>query len=201
LDGVSVTIRAGCLTAVMGPSGSGKSTLLHCLAGIDTVDVGEVYLGETRLSTLREPALTRLRRDRVGFVFQSFHLLPTLSAKENLLLPLRIAGRAPDTAWLRQIVDLVGLGERLGHRPGELSGGQQQRLAVARALVHRPSVVFADEPTGNLDTASGAAVLGLLRSCVDRLGQTVVMVTHDRAAAAYADETLSIVDGKVGGVA
>jgi putative ABC transport system ATP-binding protein len=197
LDNVSVSIDAGRFTAVLGPSGSGKSTLLHCLAGLDTVDGGAVYVGETNLRSLGDRELTRLRRDRIGFVFQSFNLLPTLTAAENLLLPLRLAGRAPDRSWLGRVVDAVGLGDRLGDRPAQLSGGQQQRLAVARALVTRPAVVFADEPTGNLDSRAGADVLALLRRCVDEFDQTVVMVTHDPAAAGRADRALFLADGRV----
>ncbi len=197
LDNVTAALPAGRFTAVMGPSGSGKSTLLHCLAGLETVDSGTVYLGETDLSALSERELTRLRRDRVGFVFQSFNLLPALSAGENLLLPLRIAGRRPDRDWMDRVIDAVGLRARLGHRPGELSGGEQQRLAVARALAGQPAVVFADEPTGNLDSHASADLLDLLRRCVDDFGQTVVMVTHDPAAAGYADRVLFITDGRV----
>jgi putative ABC transport system ATP-binding protein len=197
LDDVSVAIGAGRFTAVLGPSGSGKSTLLHCLAGLDTVDAGSVWLGETSLKPLSERALTRLRRDRVGFVFQSFNLLPVLTASENMLLPLRLAGRAPDATWTERVIDAVGLRERLGHRPGQLSGGQQQRLAVARALVTRPAVVFADEPTGNLDSRSTADVLALLRRCVDEFGQTVVMVTHDPIAAGRTDRALFLADGRL----
>jgi len=199
LDNVTAALPAGQFTAVMGPSGSGKSTLLYCLAGLETVDSGTVYLGETDLSALSERELTRLRRNRVGFVFQSFNLLPALSADENLLLPLRIASRRPDRDWLERVVDAVKLRDRLGHRPGELSGGEQQRLAVARALAGQPAVVFADEPTGNLDSRASADLLGLLRRCVDELGQTVVMVTHDPAAAEYADRVLFITDGRVVG--
>lgn len=197
LDNVTAALPAGQFTAVMGPSGSGKSTLLYCLAGLETVDSGTVYLGETDLSALSERVLTRLRRNRVGFVFQSFNLLPALSADENLQLPLRIAGRRPDRDWMERVVDAVKLRDRLGHRPGELSGGEQQRLAVARALAGKPAVVFADEPTGNLDSRASADLLGLLRRCVDELGQTVVMVTHDPAAAEYADRVLFITDGRV----
>ena len=199
LDNVTAALPAGQFTAVMGPSGSGKSTLLYCLAGLETVDSGTVYLGETDLSALSERELTRLRRNRVGFVFQSFNLLPALSADENLQLPLRIAGRRPDRDWTARVVDAVKLRDRLGHRPGELSGGEQQRLAVARALAGQPAVVFADEPTGNLDSRASADLLGLLRRCVDELGQTVVMVTHDPAAAEYADRVLFITDGRVVG--
>ena len=201
LDDVSVAIGAGRFTAVLGPSGSGKSTLLHCLAGLDTVDAGAVYLGEENLRALDERRLTRLRRDRIGFVFQAFNLLPTLTAAENLVLPLRLAGRTPEKApekeWIDRVIDAVGMADRLRHRPSELSGGQQQRLAVARALVTKPAVVFADEPTGNLDSAAGADVLALLRRCVDDLGQTVVMVTHDAVAAGYADRALFFADGRV----
>jgi putative ABC transport system ATP-binding protein len=197
LDDVSVSIAAGRFTAVLGPSGSGKSTLLQCLAGLDTVDKGDVYLGEIRLTGLSDRKLTSLRRDRVGFVFQSFNLLPTLTAAENMLLPLRLAGRASDVDWMGRVIDAVGLRERMSHRPTQLSGGQQQRLAVARALVTRPAVVFADEPTGNLDSRSSSGVLALLRRCVDDLGQTVLMVTHDPIAAAYADRALFLADGRV----
>jgi putative ABC transport system ATP-binding protein len=196
LDDVTTALPAGQFTAVMGPSGSGKSTLLHCLAGLERVDSGTVYLGETDLSVLSERELTKLRR-RVGFVFQSFNLLPALSAAENLLLPLRIAGRRPDRDWTDRVIDAVGLRARLGHRPGELSGGEQQRLAVARALTGQPAVVFADEPTGNLDSHASADLLDLLRHCVDDFGETVVMVTHDPAAAGYADRVLFITDGRV----
>jgi putative ABC transport system ATP-binding protein len=197
LDGVTVELPAGRLTAVVGASGSGKSTLLHCLAGLDTVDSGSVFLAGTELTALPERALTRLRRDRIGFVFQAYNLLPTLTAGENLLLPLRIAGRDPDRAWVDRIVEVVGLRARLRHRPDELSGGQQQRVAVARALVTKPAVVFADEPTGNLDSHSSDELMRFLRRSVDELGQTVVMVTHDPAAAGYADRTVSIADGRV----
>jgi putative ABC transport system ATP-binding protein len=197
LDGVSVAFAAGRFAAVVGASGSGKSTLLHCLAGLDTVDSGSVFLGDTDLSGLSDVELTRLRRDRIGFVFQSFNLLPTLTAGENVVLPLRIAGRRPDRAWVDRVVEAVGLADRLAHRPSELSGGQQQRVAVARALVGRPEVVFADEPTGNLDSRSSAELLAFLRRSVDELGQTVVMVTHDPAGAAYADRVVAMADGRV----
>ncbi|HYD09469.1 MAG TPA: ABC transporter ATP-binding protein [Acidimicrobiales bacterium] len=199
LDGVSVELAAGAFTAVMGPSGSGKSTLLHCLAGLDSLTSGQVWIDDVQLGDLRDRALTQLRRDRLGFVFQSFNLIPTLTAEENILLPLRLAGRVPDAQWVEQVIATVGLGERLQHRPSELSGGQQQRVAVARALASRPAVVFADEPTGNLDSRAGAEVLRLLREAVDRFGQTVVMVTHDPAAAAYADRALFLADGRVAG--
>ena len=197
LDHVSVGFATGRFSAVMGPSGSGKSTLLHCLAGLDSPDRGKVWLGETELTSLGERQRTRLRRDRVGFIFQSFNLLPTLTAAENLTLPLAIAGRRVDRAWLDRVVDAVGLRDRLGHKPAELSGGQQQRLAAARALAGRPAVVFADEPTGNLDSRSGAELLALLRRSVDELGQTVVMVTHDPAAAGHADEVVFLADGRI----
>ena len=197
LDGVSVDIPAGRFTAVMGPSGSGKSTLLHCLAGLDTLTSGTVVVGGLDLGDLSDVALTRVRRERLGFVFQSFNLVPTLTAAQNIVLPMRLAGTRPDEAWMEQVVDTVGLRERLGHRPSELSGGQQQRVAVARALASRPQVVFADEPTGNLDSRAGAEVLRLLRESVDSIGQTVVMVTHDPAAAAWADVALFLADGRI----
>jgi putative ABC transport system ATP-binding protein len=197
LDDVTVDIPVGSFTAIMGPSGSGKSTLMHCLAGLDTVTSGQVMVGETDLATLSDSGLTRLRRERVGFVFQAFNLIPTLSAQENILLPLRLAGRTPDAAWVDQVIDTVGLRPRLGHKPSELSGGQQQRVAVARALASRPEVLFADEPTGNLDSRSGVEVLGLLREAVDRFGQTVVMVTHDPRAASYADRVVFLADGRI----
>ena len=197
LRGVSVELQRGRFTAVMGPSGSGKSTLMHCLAGLDTVSRGEVFVGETSLTGLSDRRLTTLRRDQVGFIFQQFNLLPTLSALENITLPLAIAGRRPDPDWLAEVVDTVGLADRLTHRPSELSGGQQQRVACARALAARPDVVFADEPTGNLDSRSGAEVLGLLRRSVDQIGQTIVMVTHDPYAAAYADRVVFLADGEL----
>ncbi len=199
LDDVSVSFAAGGFTAIMGPSGSGKSTLMHVLAGLDTATSGEVHIGDTALSGLKDKRLTALRRDRVGFVFQQFNLLPTLTALENITLPLDIAGRRPDPAWLQEVVDAVGLRDRLGHRPTELSGGQQQRVACARALVSRPAVVFADEPTGNLDSRAGAEVLSLLRRSVRELGQTVVMVTHDPVAASYADRVVFLADGRLVG--
>ena len=197
LDDVTVGMRAGEFTAVMGPSGSGTSTLMHCLAALDTATSGSVFLGDVELSRLKDKELTRLRRDAIGFVFQSFNLVPTLTAEENILLPLSIAGRKPDREWYDTVVATVDLGDRLGHLPKELSGGQQQRVAVARALVSRPSVVFADEPTGNLDSRSGAEVLTLLRRSVAEFGQTVVMVTHDPVAAAYTDRVVFLADGKV----
>ncbi len=197
LDGVSVDLYAGEFTAVMGPSGSGKSTLMHCLAALDTPTSGEVMLGDSRLSELNDNQLTALRRDEIGFVFQSFNLIPTLSAEENILLPLRLARRRPDPAWFDEVVDAVGLRSRLQHRPHELSGGQQQRVACARALVSRPRIVFADEPTGNLDSASSSEVLSFLRRSVDEFAQTIVMVTHDPVAAARADRVLFLADGRI----
>ncbi|MFD3513908.1 ABC transporter ATP-binding protein [Streptomyces sp. NPDC058657] len=197
LDGVSVEFARGRFTAVMGPSGSGKSTLMHCMAGLDTVTSGSTRIGGVELAALNDSHLTRLRREKVGFVFQGFNLLPTLSALENILLPLRLAGRGPDPAWLDTVVRTVGLGDRLAHRPAELSGGQQQRVAVARALVSRPDIVFADEPTGNLDSRAGGEVLGFLRDSVRELGQSVVMVTHDPVAAAYADRVVFLADGRL----
>jgi putative ABC transport system ATP-binding protein len=197
LDRVTVGFGRGRFSAVMGPSGSGKSTLLHCLAGLEPVDQGQVHLGEVDLTRLDERRLTRLRRDRVGFIFQSFNLLPTLTAAENIALPLAIAGRRPDRAALARVVDAVGLRGRLRHRPAELSGGEQQRVAAARALAGGPAVVFADEPTGNLDSRSGAELLGFLRRSVDELGQTVVMVTHDPVAAGHSDEVVFLADGRV----
>jgi putative ABC transport system ATP-binding protein len=199
LKGVEVHFEKGGFTAIMGPSGSGKSTLMHCLAGLDTVTAGQVWLGDTELTSLNDTQLTRLRRDRIGFVFQSFNLLPTLDARANILLPLNLAGAKPDQAWFDDVVTRLGLADRLGHRPSELSGGQQQRVAIARALLPRPDVVFADEPTGNLDSRSGAEVLSLLRSSVRETGQTVVMVTHDPVAASYADRVVLLADGKLAG--
>jgi putative ABC transport system ATP-binding protein len=197
LDGVTVDLMKGEFTAVMGPSGSGKSTLMHCLAALDTPTSGEAIVDGTSLGSLKDKDLTTLRRERVGFVFQSFNLVPTLSAEENILLPLSLAGRKPDRAWFDQVVDAVGLRPRLGHRPSEMSGGQQQRVACARALVSKPSIVFADEPTGNLDSTSSAEVLGFLRRSVDEFGQTVVMVTHDPVAASYTDRIVFLADGKI----
>jgi putative ABC transport system ATP-binding protein len=197
LDEVSLDLHAGEFTAVMGPSGSGKSTLMHCAAALDRADSGSVHVDGVDLTGLKDKQLTRLRRDRVGFVFQSFNLVPTLTAEENILLPLSIAGRRPERAWYDSVVAAVGLGSRLRHRPNQLSGGQQQRVAVARALVSRPAIVFADEPTGNLDSRSGAEVLALLRRSVDEFGQTVVMVTHDPVAAAHTDRVVFLADGRV----
>jgi putative ABC transport system ATP-binding protein len=197
LDDVSVSLEAGEFTAIMGPSGSGKSTLLHVLAGLDRPSSGEIYVGDTEITSLKDKALTLLRRDQIGFIFQSFNLLPTLTAAENIVLPIKIAGRKPDAFWVQSIVETVGLSERLSHRPSQLSGGQQQRVAAARALASRPQIVFADEPTGALDSRSGAELLGFLRTAVKELGQTVVMVTHDAGAAAYADRVLFLADGKI----
>ncbi|MFD1150850.1 ABC transporter ATP-binding protein [Saccharothrix hoggarensis] len=199
LDGVSVAFDAGRFTAIMGPSGSGKSTLMHCLAGLDNVDGGTVRIGGTEITSLGDKELTKLRRDRVGFVFQAFNLLPTLTAEANILLGLELAGRKPDREWFDTIVDVLGLRDRLKHKPTELSGGQQQRVACARALVARPDVVFADEPTGNLDSRSGAEVLDFLRMSVRKLGQTVIMVTHDPVAASYADRVVLLADGRLAG--
>jgi putative ABC transport system ATP-binding protein len=197
LDGVDVTFPRGCFTAIMGPSGSGKSTLMHCMAGLDALSSGKSWIGETELTSLNDRHLTALRRDQVGFVFQAYNLLPTLTALENITLPLDIAGRRPDQAWLDTIIEAVGLRSRLRHRPAQLSGGQQQKVACARALVTRPAIIFADEPTGNLDSKSGADVLALLRRSSRELGQTVVMVTHDPSAAAYADRVLFLADGRI----
>jgi putative ABC transport system ATP-binding protein len=199
LDGVDIAIERGRFTAVMGPSGSGKSTLMHCLAGLDTLTSGQVFLGDLDLSTLRDQELTKVRRDRIGFVFQSFNLVPTLTAMENITLPGDLAGHRVDGAWLDEVVATVELGPRLQHRPSQLSGGQQQRVAVARALAGRPELVFADEPTGNLDSRAGAEVLGLLRQAVDGIGQTVAMVTHDPVAAGYADRVVFLADGRLVG--
>ncbi|MCC2273838.1 ABC transporter ATP-binding protein [Streptomyces sp. ET3-23] len=196
LDRVGIAFREGEFTAIMGPSGCGKSTLMHCAAGLDSFDSGSVRIGTTELGALDDRQLTALRRDRIGFVFQAFNLLPTLTALENITLPMTIAGRRPDPQWLDHVVSMVGLSGRLGHRPGQLSGGQQQRVAVARALVSRPAIVFADEPTGNLDSRAGAEVLGFLRDSVHETGQTVVMVTHDPVAAGYADRVVFLADGR-----
>ena len=199
LDGVTVAFAAGEFTAIMGPSGSGKSTLMHCLAGLDTPASGSVRIGGTEISGLGDRALTLLRRRRVGFVFQSFNLLPTLTAEQIIRLPLELAGRRPEPGWWNTVIASLGLADRLRHRPSQLSGGQQQRVACARALITRPDVVFADEPTGNLDSKSGAEVLGFLRESVRELGQTVVMVTHDPVAASYAGRVLFLADGRVSG--
>ncbi|MFH9200099.1 ABC transporter ATP-binding protein [Streptomyces anulatus] len=197
LNQVTVDFPQGEFTAIMGPSGSGKSTLMHCVAGLDSFSSGSVRIGETELSTLKDKQLTQLRRDKIGFIFQAFNLLPTLTALENITLPMDIAGRKPDAEWLQKVIDMVGLSERLKHRPTELSGGQQQRVAVARALASQPEIIFGDEPTGNLDSRSGAEVLGFLRNSVRELGQTVVMVTHDPMAASYADRVIFLADGAV----
>ena len=197
LNGVSIDFPVGGFTAIMGPSGSGKSTLMHILAGLDRPTSGSVTLDGVEITTLDDRHLTELRRERVGFVFQSFNLLPVLDARENILLPLSIAGKRPDPEWLAQLIDTVALGDRLDHRPSELSGGQQQRVAVARALASRPAVVFADEPTGNLDSRSSGELLALLRRCVDEFGQTIVMVTHDATAASYADRLVILADGRI----
>src|SRR3954462_5972869 len=197
LADVTGDLARGKFTAIMGPSGSGTSTLMHCLAGLDSVTSGRVYLGETDLTSLDDKALTALRRDRVGFVFQSFNLVPTLTALENIRLPLDLAGKDPDKQWLDTVIDTIGLRDRLSHRPTELSGGQQQRVACARAMIARPEVIFADEPTGNLDSKSSAEVLGFLRRSVDQTGQTIVIVTHDPRAASYADRALFLADGRI----
>ena len=199
LDGVTVRFERSRFTAIMGPSGSGKSTLMHCAAGLDTVTSGRVRLGDTELTGLSDRALTRLRRHRIGFVFQSFNLLPALTAEQNILLPLELAGVRPDRDWYAHVVDVLGLTGRLRHTPAQLSGGQQQRVACARALLTRPDVVFADEPTGNLDSRGGAALLDFLRRSVHELGQTIVMVTHDPVAAGYADRVLLLADGRLAG--
>ncbi|MFB9178212.1 ABC transporter ATP-binding protein [Dactylosporangium sucinum] len=197
LHGVSVELERGHFTAIMGPSGSGKSTLMHTLAGLDSVTRGDVFIGDTKLTGMSDGNLTNLRRTKVGFIFQQFNLLPTLTAEENILLPLSIAGRKPDKAWYDTVINTVGLRDRLAHRPSQLSGGQQQRVACARALVARPEVIFADEPTGNLDSRSGAEVLSFLRNSVREFGQTIVMVTHDPNAASYADRVIFLADGKI----
>jgi putative ABC transport system ATP-binding protein len=197
LRGVDVAFAPGEFAAIMGPSGSGKSTLMHILAGLDRPSSGDVVIDGVALSGLDDGRLTELRRDRIGFVFQAFNLLPVLNAEENILLPLEIAGRTPDREWIDRLIETVGLGDRLTHRPSELSGGQQQRVAVARALASKPAVIFADEPTGNLDSAASEEVLGLLRRSVDEFGQTVVMVTHEAHAAAFADRVLEMADGRI----
>jgi putative ABC transport system ATP-binding protein len=199
LDQVSLEIGARSFTAVMGPSGSGKSTLMHCMAGLDSADGGQIWIGTEEITALPERQLTRIRRDRVGFVFQAYNLLPVLSAADNITLPLDIAGRSADREWLSTVTETVGLTDRLRHRPTELSGGQQQRVAIARALAGRPEIIFADEPTGNLDSRAGAEVLDLLRRCVREFGQTIVMVTHDPVAASYADRVVFLADGRIAG--
>jgi putative ABC transport system ATP-binding protein len=197
LAGITVTFERGRFTAVMGPSGSGKSTLMHCMAGLDRPTSGQVFVGGLDIGTLDDSGLTRLRRDRVGFVFQSFNLVPTISAAKNITLPLLLAGRKGDQAWISQVIEITGIGDRLEHRPSELSGGQQQRVAVARALASRPEIIFADEPTGNLDSRAGTEVLTFLRRAVDEMGQTIVMVTHDPMAASYADRIVFLADGRI----
>jgi putative ABC transport system ATP-binding protein len=197
LDGVTVAFEAQRFTAIMGPSGSGKSTLLHCIAGLDSLTSGHAFIGDVELSGLDDKGLTVLRRDRAGFVFQAYNLIPTLTAYENMVLPLALAGRKGDSRWLDQVIEAVGLRDRLQHRPSELSGGQQQRVAVARALASRPEIIFADEPTGNLDSRAGAEILGFMRRAVVELGQTIVMVTHDPVAAAYAERIVFLADGRV----
>ncbi len=199
LDDISITFEKGRFTAIMGPSGSGKSTLLHCIAALDNLTSGQTFIGDTDLSTLSDKELTRLRRDRVGFIFQAFNLVPTLNALENITLPMDLAKRTPDSEWLNHVISTVGLGDRLTHRPNELSGGQQQRVAVSRALASKPEIIFADEPTGNLDSRSGTDVLKFMRGAVDDLGQTIVMVTHDAQAAATADRVVFLADGTLQG--
>ncbi len=197
LDEIDASFQSGRFTAIMGPSGSGKSTLMHCLAGLDTVSHGSILVGDTDLSTLSERELTLLRRDRIGFVFQSFNLVPTLTAMENITLPMDLAGRTPDQAWVDEVINTVGLDDRTSHRPNELSGGQQQRVAVSRALASQPEIVFADEPTGNLDSTTGAEILEFMRRAVREMDQTIVMVTHDPNAASYADRVVFLNDGKI----
>jgi putative ABC transport system ATP-binding protein len=197
LDDVTVDFEAARFTAIMGPSGSGKSTLMHCVAGLDTLTSGQAFIGGTDLTTLNDKDLTQVRRDQVGFVFQSFNLIPTLNALENITLPLDLAGRKPEAGWVDQVVQTVGLGDRLTHRPSELSGGQQQRVAVARALAAKPAIIFADEPTGNLDSRAGAEILTFMQHAVTDLGQTIVMVTHDPVSAAYASRIVFLVDGRI----
>ncbi len=199
LDGVNITFEQGRFTAIMGPSGSGKSTLMHCMAALDDLTEGRAYIGDTDLGALSDKELTRLRRDRVGFIFQAFNLVPTLTAIENITLPSRLARREPDQQWVDSVIATVGLGDRLAHRPNELSGGQQQRVAVSRALAGKPEIIFADEPTGNLDSRSGTDVLRFMRQAVDDLGQTIVMVTHDARAASFADRTVFLSDGSLKG--
>jgi len=199
LNGVSVEFEKSRYTAIMGPSGSGKSTLLHCLAGLDTLTRGQVFLGEYELSAMSERELTKVRRDNIGFVFQAYNLVPTLNAIENITLPMDLAGHKPDQEWLDKVVDTVNIRNRLKHRPSELSGGQQQRVAVARALASQPEIIFADEPTGNLDSTASAEMLSFMRSAVKDLGQTIVMVTHDPGAASYSDRVVFLVDGEIVG--
>lgn len=197
LDNVDVDFAAGAFTAIMGPSGSGKSTLMHCMAGLDRLDSGSAFIGDTDMAAASEQELTLLRRDRLGFIFQSFNLIPTLTAIENITLPMDLAGRKPDQTWVDSVVSTVGLSDRLKHRPSELSGGQQQRVAVARALASRPDIIFADEPTGNLDSTTSDEILAFMRHAVRELGQTIVMVTHDPVAAGYADRVVFLADGRI----
>ncbi|GES33853.1 ABC transporter ATP-binding protein [Streptomyces angustmyceticus] len=197
LDQVSFDVHQGQFTAIMGPSGSGKSTLMHCLAGLDSPSSGAAWIGEVNLAELSDRQLTLMRRDRIGFIFQAFHLLPTLTVMENITLPMSLAGKRPDQQWLTEVIATLGLRERLAHRPPQLSGGQQQRVACARALLNQPEIIFADEPTGNLDSQAGTEVLRLLRESVQRLGQTIVMVTHDPVAASYADRVVFLADGRI----
>ncbi len=197
LNDVSVDFARGQFTAIMGPSGSGKSTLMHCLAALDDLTEGSVFLGDVELTGMGDRELTELRRDKIGFIFQSFNLIPTLTAKENIVLPASIAGRTTDKEWFDQVIGILGIGDRLGHRPSEMSGGQQQRVAAARALASRPEIIFGDEPSGNLDSKSGAELLGFMRQAVDEHGQTIVMVTHDATSASYADRIVFLADGKI----
>jgi putative ABC transport system ATP-binding protein len=199
LDNVSVSFERGKFSAIMGPSGSGKSTLMHCMAGLDSLTTGSVAINGIELSGLSDKALTQLRREQIGFIFQAFNLIPTLNAKENIVLPLSLGGQKGDGAWIENVIDAIGLRDRLEHRPSELSGGQQQRVAVARALASKPAIIFADEPTGNLDSKTGGEVLGFMRRAVTDLGQTIVMVTHDAVAASYADRIVFLKDGKIAG--
>ena len=199
LDGVDVQFEKGKFTAIMGPSGSGKSTLMHCIAGLDSLTDGQVFIGDVNLSSLNDKQLTELRREKVGFIFQAFNLIPTLSAEENIMLPLTLGRRKGDEAWINRVIDTISLRDRLSHRPSELSGGQQQRVAIARALASQPDIIFADEPTGNLDSKTGTEVLQFMRRAVTDLGQTIVMVTHDATAASYADRIVFLADGKVAG--
>jgi putative ABC transport system ATP-binding protein len=199
LDGIDVSFEKGKFTAIMGPSGSGKSTLMHCIAGLDSLTSGSVFIGDTNLSSLNDKQLTELRREKVGFVFQAFNLIPTLNAYENITLPLTLGKKKGDSAWIDRVIDTISLRDRLDHRPSELSGGQQQRVAIARALASQPDIIFADEPTGNLDSKTGSEVLAFMRRAVSDLGQTIVMVTHDAVAASYADRIVFLADGRVAG--
>mgnify|MGYP003334027556 CR=1 FL=1 len=199
LDGVDVFFERGKFTAIMGPSGSGKSTLMHCIAGLDSLTSGAVFIGDTDLSKLNDKALTQLRREKIGFIFQAFNLIPTLTAHENIVLPLALGKQEGDQAWIDRVIDTINLRDRLEHRPSELSGGQQQRVAIARALASKPDIIFADEPTGNLDSKTGTEVLQFMRRAVSDLGQTIVMVTHDATAASYADRIVFLADGKIAG--